>query len=48
MVIEVMQAEMIEGNKDVSDVVKKDISKGIAWQKIFICTIRKKMMKMLI
>ena len=47
MEIEVMQAEMIEENRDISDVVKRDILKGTAWQKTFICTMRKRMMKML-
>ncbi len=48
MEIEVMQAEMIEENRDISDVVKRDILKGTAWQKTFICTIRRKTIKMLI
>ena len=42
MVTEVMPPEMIEGNKDVSDVGKKGISKGTAWQKTSICIKRKK------
>ena len=46
MVTEVMPPEMIEGNKDVSDVNKKGTSKGTAWQKISICTKRKKQKKM--
>ncbi len=45
MVTEVMPSETIEGNKDVSDVNKKDISKGTAWQKMSICTKRKKQRK---
>ncbi len=48
MKIKVMQAEMIEGNRDVLDVVKRAISKGTAWQKMFICTMRRRMMKTLI
>jgi len=47
MEIEVMQAETIEGNRDVSDAAKRAISKETAWQKTFICTMRRKMMKML-
>jgi len=46
MIIEVMQSEMIERNRDVSDVAKRAISKGIVWQKIFTYIMRKKMMKM--
>ena len=46
MIIEVMPSEMIEVNKDVSDVIKKDTSKETAWQKIFICIKKKKQMKM--
>ena len=42
MVIEVMPSETIEGNKDVSDANKRDISKGTVWQKMSICTERKK------
>ena len=42
MITEVMPPEMIEGNKDVSDADKRDTSKGTAWQKISICTKRKK------
>ncbi len=48
MKIEVMQAEMIEENRDVLDVTKRAISKGIAWQKISICTMRRRTMKILI
>ena len=46
MVAEVMSPGTIEGNKDVSDVDKRDISKGTAWQKTSICTKRKKQKKM--
>ena len=46
MEIEVMQAKIIERNRDVSDVAKRAISKGIVWQKIFTYIMRKKMMKM--
>ncbi len=42
MVTEVMPPEMIEGNKNVSDADKRDISKGTVWQKTSICTERKK------
>ena len=42
MVIEIMSPETIEENKDVSDADKRDISKGIAWQKTSICIKRKK------
>ncbi len=45
MVAEVMPPEMIEGNKDVSDVNKRGISKRTAWQKTSICTKRKKQKK---
>ncbi len=48
MEIEIMQAEMIEGNRDISDVTKRAILKGTAWQKTFICTMRRIMIKMLI
>ena len=41
MVTEVTPPEMIEGNKDVSDADKRDISRGTVWQKTFTC-IRKK------
>ncbi len=47
MIIEVMQAEMIEENRDVSDMTKRSISKGIAWQKTSIYIMRKRAMKML-
>ncbi len=46
MVTEVMPPEMIEGNKDALDADKRDTLKGTAWQKIFICTKRKKQKKM--
>jgi len=46
--IEVIPPEMIEANKGVSDAAKRSISKEIVWQKISICTMRKKMTKMLI
>ena len=36
----VILLEMIEGNKDVSDVDKRDILKGTAWQKMSTCTRR--------
>ncbi len=42
MVAEVMPSETIERNKDVSDANKRDISKGTVWQKMSICTERKK------
>ena len=42
MIIEVILSEMIEVNKSTSDVVKRDTSKEIAWQKISICIKRKK------
>ncbi len=42
MKIEVMQAEMIEENRDVLDVTKRAISKETVWQKMFTCTIKKK------
>ena len=41
MVIEVMPSEMIEVNKDASDVARRDISKETVWQKTSICTKRK-------
>ncbi len=37
-----MLSEMIEENKDVSDAAKKAILNEIAWQKMFICTIKKR------
>ncbi len=46
MVTEVMPPEMTERNKDVSDVGKRDTSKGTAWQKMSTCTKRKKQKKM--
>ena len=45
--IEVILPEMIEVNKNVSDMVKRDTSKGTAWQKTSICTKKKKMTKTL-
>jgi len=42
IVTEVMLSEMIEMNKDVLDVAKKAISKETAWQKMSICTKRKR------
>jgi len=39
---------MIEENRGVLDVVKRDTSKGIAWQKIFTCTMKRKLIKILI
>ncbi len=42
MEVEVMRAEMIKVNKGVLNVVKRGTSKGTAWQKISICTKRKK------
>ncbi len=48
MEIEIMWAEMIKVNRDVSDVVKRGISKGTVWWKMFICTKRKKQTKTLI
>ena len=48
MVAEVMPPEMIEGNKDVSDVDKRGTLKETAWQKMSICTRRKHQKKMLI
>ena len=38
---EVIPLEMIEGNKGVSDVDKRDTSKGTAWQKMSICIKRR-------
>jgi len=46
IVIEVMPPEMTEGNKDVSGADKRGISKETAWQKMSICTKRKKQKKM--
>ncbi len=46
MVTEVMLPEMIEGNKGVSNADKRGISKETAWQKMSICTKRKKQKKM--
>ncbi len=40
--IEIILLEIIEVNKDVSDMIKRDISKEIAWQKTSICIKRKK------
>ena len=48
MEIGAMSSEMIEENRDVLDVTKRAISKGIAWQKISICTMRRRTMKILI
>ncbi len=45
IVTEVMQSEMIEGNKDVLDADKRGILKGTAWQKTSICTKKKKQKK---
>ncbi len=45
-VTEVISPEMIERNKDISDVDKRGISKGTAWQRTSICTKRKKQKKM--
>jgi len=42
MVAGVMLSETIERNKDVSDADKRGTSKGTVWQKMFICTKRKK------
>ncbi len=39
---EVMLLEMIEENKDASDVVKKIISKEIVWQRMSICIKKRK------
>ena len=47
MEIEVTLPEMIKESRDVSDAAKRAISKETAWQKTFICTMRRKMMKML-
>ncbi len=47
MVIEVMSLEMIEESRDVSDAAKKATLKETAWQKIFTCTMKRKLMKML-
>ncbi len=46
MVTEVIPPGTIEVNKDVLDVDKKGTSKGTAWQKMSICTKRKKQKKM--
>ncbi len=45
MVTGAMLSEIIEGNKDVSDADKRGISKETAWQKMSICTKRKKQKK---
>ena len=45
MVTEVMPSETIERNKDVSDVDKRSTSKGTVWQRMSICTKRKKQRK---
>jgi len=45
MVTEVIQLKTIEGSKDVSDADKRSTSKGTAWQKMSICTKRKKQKK---
>jgi len=42
MVTEVMLPEMTEGNKDASDADKRGTSKGTIWQKMSICTKRKR------
>jgi len=47
MIIEVISPEMIEVNKGISDTAKRDISKETVWQKTSICTMRKRIMKML-
>ena len=47
MKIGVMPLEMIEVNKDASDVIKRGISKETAWQKMSTCTTRRRVMKML-
>ncbi len=41
----VIQLEMIEENKGVLDAIKRSISKEIVWQKMFICTMKKKQTK---
>jgi len=42
---EAISLEMIKENKDASDVTKRAISREIVWQKISICTMRRKQMK---
>jgi len=42
---EVISLETIEESKDISDAAKKATLKETAWQRIFICTIRRKQMK---
>ena len=48
MVIEVMPSEMIEVNKGVLDVAKRNTSKETVWQRTFIYTKRKKQKETLI
>ncbi len=43
-----MSLEIIEENKDASDVTKRAILKEIIWWRTFICTMKIKQMKMLI
>jgi len=45
MVAEAMSPEITEENNDVSDVDKRDTSKGIAWQRMSTCTKRRKQKK---
>ena len=47
MVTEVISSEMTKENKDASDANKRGILKGTAWQKMSICTKRKKQKKTL-
>ena len=47
MVIEVISSEITEENKGALDVIKRDTSKEIAWQKTSIYIRRRRMMKML-
>ena len=45
---EAMLPRTIEGNRNVSDMVKMAILKETTWQKIFTCTMKRKLMKILI
>ncbi len=48
MVIEAMSLEMTEESRDVSDTAKRITLKETAWQKISTCTMKRKLMKILI
>ncbi len=47
MEIGAMSSEMIEESRGVLDVAKRDTSKETAWQKMSICTERRKQKKTL-